>query len=78
MGLEENKELVREYWRQINEKQSSEVLELCTDDFVFWFPGSDGGLQTREQARETFDSIFEIFPSERKNANLSFACRILQ
>jgi ketosteroid isomerase-like protein len=38
------------------------VLALCTDDFVFWFPGRDGGFQTREQCRETFDSIFDIFP----------------
>jgi ketosteroid isomerase-like protein len=63
MGIDANKELVREYWRQINEKQSSEVLELCSDDFVFWFPGTDGGFQTMEQARESFDSIFQIFPT---------------
>jgi ketosteroid isomerase-like protein len=59
---ETNKELVREYWRVINEKQSSEVLKLCTDDFKFWFPGANGGFQTREQCRQTFDSIFDIFP----------------
>ena len=46
----------------INEKQSSEVLKLCTDDFRFWFPGANGGFQTREQCRDTFDSIFDIFP----------------
>ena len=62
MSAEANKALVREYWRQINEKQSSEVLALCTDDFVFWFPGTGGGFRTREQCRETFDSIFDIFP----------------
>ena len=62
MTTEANKELVREYWRVINDKQSSEVLELCTDDFVFWFPGANGGFQTREQCRKTFDSIFDIFP----------------
>ena len=62
MSSEANKALVREYWRRINTKQSSDVLELCSDDFVFWFPGSDGGYQTREQARKTFDSVFEIFP----------------
>ncbi len=63
MGIDANKELVRQYWRQINEKQSSEVLELCSDDFVFWFPGTDGGFQNMEQARESFDSIFQIFPT---------------
>ena len=61
-ATEANKELVREYWRRINELQSSAVLELCTDDFVFWFPGANGGFQTREQCRTTFDSIFDIFP----------------
>ena len=63
MVEEANKTLVREYWRVINEQQSSAVLELCTDDFKFWFPGTTGGLQSREQCRATFDSIFEIFPN---------------
>jgi ketosteroid isomerase-like protein len=62
VSTETNKELVREYWRHINDNQSSEVLNLCTDDFQFWFPGEGRGFQTREQCQETFASIFDIFP----------------
>jgi ketosteroid isomerase-like protein len=64
MGIEENKALVHEYWRLINENQSASALDLCSDDFVFRFPGKPpfGGTQTKDGAKATFGAIFELFP----------------
>ena len=64
MGLEKNKALARRYWELINERQNADCLDLCSEEFRFWFPGTGpgGGYQPKEQARGTFESIFKLFP----------------
>jgi ketosteroid isomerase-like protein len=64
VGLDDNKKLVLEYWRLINENQSASALDLCSEDFVFQFPGLApfGSRQTKEEAKKSFAAIFELFP----------------
>ncbi len=39
MNLEENKQIVRNYFQRMNDKQFSQAVELLSDDLIWWIIG---------------------------------------